>query len=248
MSRPGQVQRVLVAVDFEEPSASAVAVGGAIARAFGAALTVVHAETLDMPPYFTGTQVEALETERREAGARVAADVREFAARHTDVPLEPIVAEGPPADAILKLAPGFDVIVLGTHRFKGARRWWLGSVAESVVRRTKVPVIVAPGVGGPGHGLGSPGALILATAPHDAATEGWVSALGGALQATIARAVDLESCPPDRLRDAALLVVPLPAPGDVGSQLGAIVRVLRECSRPVLFVPAAGPAVERSAS
>jgi hypothetical protein len=47
-------------VDLGVASGEAVAAAGALAAATGASLTVVHVETLDVPPYFTGAQMAAL--------------------------------------------------------------------------------------------------------------------------------------------------------------------------------------------
>ena len=46
------------------------------------------------------------------------------------------------AQAIVDLAPGHDVIVVGTHGRRGVQRLWLGSVAERVVRSSAIPVLV----------------------------------------------------------------------------------------------------------
>jgi hypothetical protein len=83
MTGPLQVTRILVGVDFEEPSASAVAAAGVLAEMFEATLTAVHAQTLEMPAYFTSAQMEGLEAERDEGHARVAGDLQAFAARPT---------------------------------------------------------------------------------------------------------------------------------------------------------------------
>jgi hypothetical protein len=49
---------ILVAVDFGEASARAVAVGGALAAHCGATLRLLHAEPFEAPPYFTPEQIE----------------------------------------------------------------------------------------------------------------------------------------------------------------------------------------------
>jgi nucleotide-binding universal stress UspA family protein len=136
---PG-VQRVVVAVDFGDASAAAVALAGDLAKAFGAQLTLLHAETLEMPPYFTSAQSDALEEDRRKA--RGATEyVRRFAALHTAVPVDVEIVAGPPAAAVLRRAPDFDLVVLGTHGRRGPRRWWLGSVADAVICRASVPAV-----------------------------------------------------------------------------------------------------------
>jgi len=57
-----------------------------------------------------------------------------------------ITGEGIPQDDIIKLARGHkaDLIVMGTHGRTGLRHLFMGSVAEYVVRHSKIPVMVVP--------------------------------------------------------------------------------------------------------
>ena len=66
------------------------------------------------------------------------------AARTHDVTADGRVAEGNAADALIAAANGqeADLIVMGSHGRRGIRRFFLGSVAESVVRVAPVPVLV----------------------------------------------------------------------------------------------------------
>lgn len=56
------------------------------------------------------------------------------------------VRSAPPADAIAQLATDLeaDLVVVGTHGRRGARRLLLGSVAEKVVRLSPCAVLVVP--------------------------------------------------------------------------------------------------------
>ncbi|MER3460845.1 MAG: hypothetical protein C4303_06950 [candidate division GAL15 bacterium] len=57
-----------------------------------------------------------------------------------------VVPDGFVAHAILDAAERFgaDLIVMGTHGRTGLQRVLLGSVAEAVLRRSRVPVMVVP--------------------------------------------------------------------------------------------------------
>jgi hypothetical protein len=68
--------------------------------------------------------------------------VTQFAQRHGAALARAIVADGPAYAAILKLTGDTDLVVMGTHGRTGPSRWWLGSVAEHVVRESPVPVLV----------------------------------------------------------------------------------------------------------
>ena len=55
-----------------------------------------------------------------------------------------LVRSGAPAEAILQVAleMNIDLVAMTTHARKGLGRWALGSVAEAVVRRTELPVLL----------------------------------------------------------------------------------------------------------
>ncbi|MDG5760215.1 universal stress protein [Natronococcus sp. A-GB1] len=70
-------------------------------------------------------------------------DAREIAAEH-DRSVETVLEFGEPDDVILEYAEGHDIdrIVMGSHCRTGAERFLLGSVAETVVKRAPVPVLI----------------------------------------------------------------------------------------------------------
>lgn len=49
---------------------------------------------------------------------------------------------GRPVTAIVEAAPSYDAVLVGTHGRTGMAHFWLGSVAEQVVRRAVAPVLV----------------------------------------------------------------------------------------------------------
>jgi nucleotide-binding universal stress UspA family protein len=55
-----------------------------------------------------------------------------------------LVRSGEPADRILQTAleMNIDAVAMTTHAHRGWARWYLGSVAESVVRNTRLPVLL----------------------------------------------------------------------------------------------------------
>jgi universal stress protein A len=102
-----------------------------LATRFGAELTIFHADSAGTltasEPRTHGTIAEwKLEAERLGA-AKVAADS----------------ASGDPRIAIVDYAQrnGFDLVVMGTHGRTGRDRLLIGSVAETVVRSSRVPVL-----------------------------------------------------------------------------------------------------------
>lgn len=230
--------RILVAVDFGDASGHATRMAGALAERFGARLTGVHAEALEAPPYFTHDQIEALERQQTEARARAARYLEKFAARRTAVPIEPVIADGPPATAILDAAERHDLLVMGTHGRRGPSRWWLGSVAERVVRATPVPALVVR-ASDLDHEPTDHFTRILLVAPAgvvDASLERYLARLsehfGG-------RAVErLTRCSEEMAmrRDASLVAVGVPGPSG-GTFSDDAEKLIRTCRLPMLFVP-----------
>jgi nucleotide-binding universal stress UspA family protein len=71
----------------------------------------------------------------------------EDAAKAADVKVESLLLEGQPAEKIIEFAEQNDIemIVMGTLGKTGLDRFLLGSVAENVVRHSKIPVLVVRG-------------------------------------------------------------------------------------------------------
>lgn len=135
-------RRVLVATDFGDAAARALAAGALIASASDATLSVLHAERFDPPPYFTLDQIARLEAERRSAQRAAGDHLRRVASGITGYPITPVIVDAPPVEAILDASADADLVVIGTHGRHGPGRWWLGSVAERVVRGARTPVLV----------------------------------------------------------------------------------------------------------
>ena len=103
----------------------------------------MHAERFEPPPYFTFEQIARLEAERHaaQAAADRASDAVCYPQR-PDMPSRRPWSDAPPVDAILDESATADLVVVGTHGRRGPGRWWLGSVAERVVRAALAPVLV----------------------------------------------------------------------------------------------------------
>jgi nucleotide-binding universal stress UspA family protein len=231
---------VLVPVDFGPASGRAVALGGYLASASGATLVALHAEAFDVPPYFTVPQIARYEMEREGARAQAIEYLRAFVADHTAWEARLTVVEDRPSEAIVAAAAHADLVIMGTHGRRGPSRWWLGSVAERVVRSSPAPVLVLhEGVDAQAPNdllarvvvVGSRGS---ASTPALAGIDAFVTRFQGTFRDLGA----LDGCDAATLADASLVVVLLPAaPGFVaGLDAGAI---LRACTRPILFVRAA---------
>jgi nucleotide-binding universal stress UspA family protein len=144
-----KISNVLVAIDFSEGSRAALDCAAGLARRFGAVLTALHVT----PPYVTYDPLPAfvppapLDPERQR---RTQENLRRFVTPPgSEHPLaEVVVRDGDPADEILAYAAssGVDLIVLGTHGWRGFERWILGSVTERVARKAKCSVLAVPAI------------------------------------------------------------------------------------------------------
>lgn len=144
-----KIDRILCPVDFSDLSRLALKYAAVGAKVHDAALVVLHAQRFEIPPYFTPSQVEAL-TQQLEAARVGAQDSLERYSLDTlgaiadEIRMTFTVIDKHPVDAILDVAGAErpDLIVLGTHGRGGAKRLWLGSVAENVARQAAVPVFM----------------------------------------------------------------------------------------------------------
>lgn len=229
-------RRIVVAVDFGEAAAAAVRVAGELARTFGAELTAVHAESFEAPPYFTREQITAIEKQRRAARKEAQRYLERFAEPLAGRAVTPVVSDTTPAEAILDASRGHDLIVMGTHGRRGPARWWAGSVAERVVREADVPVLVVRGGGGDSHGVFDRVSVIAGTATFAGGARRYAAGLAETFGGRLTQE-DEGHIRPAALKSASLVVLSQPAAKWPQLFSGPAERALRDCHRPLLFVP-----------
>jgi len=229
---------IVAAVDFGEASSRAIAAAGVVAAANAATLRVLHAERFEVPPYFTPAQIDRLEDERREATAEITTELTRFAKAATTWPTTIVVADGRPLDMILEHSADADLLVLGTHGRRGPSRWWLGSVAERVVRAAEVPVLVTRAETTPAADLFARVVVVGDDGAPDAATRARVDALVTAHGGQIVASGALAACGADVVATATLVAVALPPSRSSWALSDIVTDALGHCARPVLFIPA----------
>jgi len=132
------LQRILVATDFGPAAEAALTYGRALAKNFGATLTVMHvAENFFLRATIADPHALKAAVARRLEERLTAEDRR---ALHARAVLE---TSDQPADAITTYAKQaeIDLIVMGTHGRHGISHLLVGSVAEHVVRTASCPVL-----------------------------------------------------------------------------------------------------------
>jgi nucleotide-binding universal stress UspA family protein len=153
------MKHILVATDFSETAAAALAHAAELAKLVGAKITLLHVifaekitETLlglDAMEYLSRAADEA---ERHPGGAfdRLREAARgKLAAAIAALPgprpkIESVVTEGRPSAEIADYASSHDVdlIVVGTQGRSRLGQAFLGSVADNLIRQTDIPVTV----------------------------------------------------------------------------------------------------------
>ena len=156
-----KIANVLVATDFGDAAASALAYGREFARAFDARLHVLH--VVENPLNWVGPESAAVDLVQvqkdLEAMAQDKMDRLVTAEDRQQLRAVTIIRTGrTPAVEIASQAKlaAIDVIILGTHGRSGVSHVLMGSVAEKVVRLAPCPVLT---VRHPEHEFIAPDAL-----------------------------------------------------------------------------------------
>lgn len=140
----------LVAFDFSEQSEKALERALEQLTALGGGeLVIAHVHA----PLSTGFGIDLGSTTAfhdvdasldAEARARLTEVVKAVAPRYPKLVLTPVVETGHPAEHLVELSRrlGVEQLVLGSHGRRGLERFFLGSVAERVLRLADRPVLV----------------------------------------------------------------------------------------------------------
>lgn len=132
-------KRVLVPTDFSDHAERAVNAAVAIAEP-DATITLLHCTGVG------GAKEEELPAhlaESVEAAVKAHAERLSEQLKQTELTVNTVVRAGTPAHEIRQLADDYDLICMGSHGRRGARRLILGSVAEVTVRHAPCSVYVA---------------------------------------------------------------------------------------------------------
>jgi nucleotide-binding universal stress UspA family protein len=135
---------ILVPTDFSVASEAALDQAIGLASKLGGKVYVLHAYQLPVVGFPDGVLVPTAEIASRViswAQGELAACVAKR--KECGVELLPILKQADPREAALAVAEEIsaDLIVMGTHGRRGIARALIGSVAESVVRTSAVPVM-----------------------------------------------------------------------------------------------------------
>ncbi|HSK19183.1 MAG TPA: universal stress protein [Longimicrobiales bacterium] len=149
------LNRIMVPVDGSGFAEYGLPPALALVRATGARLhlVMVHEPALMIERTLMGSEV--LEAQQQELEKEYLTALLERL-REDGIAAERSVITGTPADALANFARrrDMDLIVMSTHGHGGLSRYWIGSVADGLIRRSRVPVLLlrpAEGAAGPGR-------------------------------------------------------------------------------------------------
>jgi nucleotide-binding universal stress UspA family protein len=145
------MKNIVAAVDFSNATPGVLEAAAHLAKAFGAALHVLHVVEPE-PSYtaygFTPDEFPAIHLFQEEARKRATNRLSQLLAQvSTEVPNSSVhLAEGSPLHAVLDYVKkqGADLVVVGSHGHGAMASLLLGSVAEGMVRKAAVPTLVIP--------------------------------------------------------------------------------------------------------
>jgi nucleotide-binding universal stress UspA family protein len=140
-------KNIFIATDGSEPNKEAIKHGLELAKISGAKVFagyVVDTAAFASIPMDAGWEMmyELLEKEARESTDSVGK-----MAETEGIDFETVILEGHPSHEIIEFAENnnMDLIIMGTLGKSGLDRFLLGSVAEKVLRNSKVPVLIVRG-------------------------------------------------------------------------------------------------------
>jgi nucleotide-binding universal stress UspA family protein len=140
-----KVDRILVPVDFSENSNKIVQYGSFVAKQFEAEIHLLFVAQIfqDYSEFFVPHMpvIQFEEDLIASAEKRMTSFVEENLGK--DFPGSAKVQAGDAAEVILEYAEekNIDMIVMGTHGYKGLEKVLFGSVAEKVVKMSNCPVL-----------------------------------------------------------------------------------------------------------
>lgn len=150
------IQKILIAVDDSRYADHAAEFGFEMARLCNAEVGLVNIIEPIIMPTAGSDSITGMSTDVSMVDESEMVRIQKEAAENTVKRIQSQYAEelkitnfteyGLTADGILKCAAEFgaDMIVIGTHSRTGFDRLFMGSIAENVVRHSKIPVLVVP--------------------------------------------------------------------------------------------------------
>ena len=142
-----KIQKVLIAMDYDETSQKVAEVGFSMAKALHAVTILLHVIS-EQPVYYSTY------TYMRELRVDILEDLKKSTQAYLDKTkkylgddtIQTVLKEGDIAETILNTANELhaDIIGMGSHSRKWLENIIIGSEAEAVLKRTTIPLFIIP--------------------------------------------------------------------------------------------------------
>lgn len=150
-ARSTKMKTILAALDFSDATPAVLEMASSLAKSYSAKLVLLHVVEPE-PTYtaygFTPDEFPAIHLFQEEARKRATKKLEDTLSgvKATIPGAEVRLAEGSPLHALLDAGKEIeaDIVVLGSHGHGVVASLLLGSVAEGMVRKAKIPTLVVP--------------------------------------------------------------------------------------------------------
>jgi nucleotide-binding universal stress UspA family protein len=141
-------KNILLATDFSPASKESLKYAASLARRYGSSIYLTHVISVDgyplVSPEFAAESIQKMHEEAQQ-GFREMMKTGEL----IELPYKVLIQEGnlwPSIEEVIK-AYAIDLLVVGTHGAGAVQKLLIGSVAEEIFRKARIPVLtVGPGM------------------------------------------------------------------------------------------------------
>jgi nucleotide-binding universal stress UspA family protein len=151
------MKKILIALDYNPTAQRIAETGYELAKSMNAQIILMHVvadytyySSLDYSPIMGFDQFSNLGAVQIDSAMELEKAANEYLEKSKthlgDTSIKTLVKDGDTGDAILEAAENLDVdlIVLGSHSRRGLDKILMGSVAEKVLRHSKIPLFIIP--------------------------------------------------------------------------------------------------------
>ena len=141
--------RIVVEVDGSDRSNKVYDTAAQLVKLSNGKLIIIH---VVVPPSQIGgglfypdiSGIDKALINLEEAGKKLLQNYSEISANKYKIPAETTLAQGYPPEVIIKEAEAkrADLIVVGSRGFSGAKQFFIGSVPNSVLHHSSIPVLL----------------------------------------------------------------------------------------------------------
>jgi nucleotide-binding universal stress UspA family protein len=152
-----KMKKVLIALDYDQTAQKVAETGYALAKVMKAEVVLLH--VISTPEYYTANEYSPIMGYGDLGGTgfpkvystdNLKEETQKFLDKSKehlgDTTIQTVVDEGGFADAIIKTATEqhADVIVMGSHSRRWLEKILMGSVTETVLHKTTIPLFIVP--------------------------------------------------------------------------------------------------------